>query len=355
VLRSLASPGGEVGVDLPQGKNLVGAFYNPLFVVSDPSLLMSLPTRHFAAGMAEVIKAACIPSPELFEKLEAREPALGPQGLDEIVAHPDGVSLVYGIAPANRAPQRVIARVQPAPKPLVPPAGAAAAALIGALSIQGRGVYAVMLTFAFNEMAYFIAFEWRTVTGGDNGLRGIPRPDIFAWSLADPLAYYYFTAAVVLIALFCVRRILASPFGAVLRAIRENEARAKAIGFRVRRFKIAAFTLSGALAGLAGGLYALLFRFAPLQAIDFDTSTSIVVAAVLGGIGTFYGPLVGGAIYMILANSLSHYWAHWPLLLGIVFCVVVLFFRKGLLGTLGDALRTVTMKGRPVAASTRSR
>lgn len=234
-------------------------------------------------------------------------------------------------------------------------AGAVAAALIGALSIQGRGVYAVMLTFAFNEMAYFIAFEWRTVTGGDNGLRGIPRPDIVAWSLADPLAYYYFTAAVVLLALFCVRRIVASPFGAVLRAIRENEARAKAIGFRVRRFKIAAFTLSGALSGLAGGLYALLFRFAPLQAIDFDTSTSIVVAAVLGGIGTFYGPLVGGAIYMILANSLSHYWAHWPLLLGIVFCVVVLFLRKGLLGTLADALQTLITRARPVAASTRSR
>jgi branched-chain amino acid transport system permease protein len=206
-------------------------------------------------------------------------------------------------------------------------AGGAAATLVGALAITGRGVYGVMLTFAFNEMAYYIAFQWRNVSGGDNGLRGIPRPVGL-----DSSHYYLFTALVVLLAFAAVLRIIDSPFGAVLRAIRENEARARSIGFRVRRFKIAAFAISGALSGLAGGLYAELFRFVPLQAIDLDTSTNIVVAALLGGVGSPYGALLGAAIFIVLSNSLSHVWAHWPLIFGLVFCTVVLFFRTGLWG-----------------------
>ncbi|GAC1659665.1 MAG: branched-chain amino acid ABC transporter permease [Candidatus Elarobacter sp.] len=209
-------------------------------------------------------------------------------------------------------------------------AGAAAAAVVGALAIAGRGVYGVMLTFAFNEMAYYIAFQWRGVTGGDNGLRGIPRPDLFGFSLDDATRYYYFTALVVLLAFAAVLRMNESPLGAVLRAIRENEERARAIGFRVRRFKIAAFAISGGLSGLAGGLYAELFRFVPLQAIDLDTSTNVVVAALLGGTGSPYGALLGAAIFTVLSNSLSHVWSHWPLMFGLVFCAVVLFFRGGL-------------------------
>jgi branched-chain amino acid transport system permease protein len=209
-------------------------------------------------------------------------------------------------------------------------AGALVAAAIGALAITGRGVYGVMLTFAFNEMAYYLAFQWRDVTGGDNGLRGIPRPDVFGISLDDATRYYVFTAIVVLVAFAFVLRLIDSPFGAVLRAIRENEDRARAIGFRVRRFKIVAFAISGGLSGLAGALYAGLFRFVPLQSIDLDTSTNIVVATLLGGTGSPYGPLLGAAVFTILSNSLSHVWSHWPLLFGVVFCIVVLFFRGGL-------------------------
>ncbi len=214
-------------------------------------------------------------------------------------------------------------------------AGGAAAALIGALAITGRGVYGVMLTFAFNEMAYYIAFQWRDVTGGDNGLRGIPTPSLFGFSLDDPTRYYYFTAVVVLVAFAALLRIIDSPFGAVLRAIRENEGRARAIGFRVRCYKITAFAISGALSGLAGGLYAELFRFVPLQAIDLDTSTNVVIASLLGGIGSPYGPLLGAAIFTVLSNSLSHVWSHWPLVFGLIFCAVVLFFRGGLWGIAG--------------------
>jgi branched-chain amino acid transport system permease protein len=209
-------------------------------------------------------------------------------------------------------------------------AGAITAAAIGALAITGRGVYGVMLTFAFNEMAYYAAFQWRDVTGGDNGLSGVPRPGILGIALDDPTHYYYFTALVVLLAFAAVLRINGSPFGAVLRAIRENEDRARAIGFRVRRFKVTAFAVSGALSGLAGGLYAGLYRFVPLQAIDLDTSTNIVIAALLGGTGSPYGALLGAAIFTVLSNSLSHVWSHWPLIFGLVFCAVVLFFRGGL-------------------------
>ncbi len=209
-------------------------------------------------------------------------------------------------------------------------AGAVVAAVIGALSIAGRGVYGVMLTFAFNEMAYYVAFQWRGATGGDNGLRDVPRPDLFGIALDDATRYYYVVAVVVLLAFAAVLRLYASPFGAVLRAIRENEERARSIGFRVARFKIAAFAVSGALAGLAGALYAGLYRFVPLDAIDVGTSTNVVIAALLGGAGSPYGALIGAAIFTVLSDSLSHVWSHWPLIFGIVFCAVVLFFRGGL-------------------------
>jgi len=137
-------------------------------------------------------------------------------------------------------------------------------------------------------------------------------------------------AVIVLLAFAAVLRMNDSPVGAVLRAIRENEDRARAIGFRVRRFKVAAFAISGALAGLAGGLYAELFRFVPLHAIDLETSTDVVIAALLGGTGSPFGALLGAAIFTVLSNSLSHVWSHWPLIFGIVFCGVVLFFRGGL-------------------------
>jgi len=208
--------------------------------------------------------------------------------------------------------------------------GALAAALIGRLAIQGRGVYGVMLTFAFNEMAYYVAFQWVDATGGDNGLRGIPRPDLFGFSLEEPIRYYYFVAVVMLVVFAVILRIIQSPFGAVLRAIRENEGRARAIGYPVRRFKIVAFAISGGVCALAGGLYAELFRFVPLQTIDLDTSTNIVVATLLGGTGSPYGAVLGAAVFIVLSNSLSHVWSHWPLIFGVVFCVVVLFFRGGL-------------------------
>lgn len=208
--------------------------------------------------------------------------------------------------------------------------GAAGALVVGYLSSQGAGVYAVMLTFAFNELAFYLAFQLRDVTGGDNGLRGVPRPPLFGIRLDDPVAYYAFVAVVFLLVFYLLLRAIDSPFGHVLRAIRENEARARAIGYNVRAFKVTAFAVSGAVSGLAGALYALLYGFVPLEVVDFTTSTNIVVMGILGGIGSPYGALVGAAVFTVLSDQISHVWSHWPLVLGVIFCAVVLALRGGI-------------------------
>ena len=213
--------------------------------------------------------------------------------------------------------------------------GGAGALVVGYLSSQGAGVYAVMLTFAFNELAFYLAFQLRDITGGDNGLRGVPRPPFFGIHLDDAFAYYAFVAAIFLLVFYFLLRVIDSPFGHVLRAIRENESRARAIGYNVRAFKVAAFVISGAISGLAGALYALLYGFVPLEAIDFTTSTNIVVMGILGGIGSPYGALVGAAVFTVLSDQISHVWSHWPLVLGIIFCAVVLVLRGGIISLFG--------------------
>lgn len=209
--------------------------------------------------------------------------------------------------------------------------GAAGALVVGYLSSQGAGVYAVMLTFAFNELAFYVAFQWRNFTGGDNGLRGVPRPSFFGLRLDSDLAYYAFVAVIFLLVFYALLRIVDSPFGHVLRAIRENEARARAIGYHTRRFKVVAFVISGAITGLGGALYALLYGFVPLEVVDFNTSTNIVIMGILGGIGSPYGALVGAAIFTVLSDQLSHVWSHWPLGLGLIFCAIVLVLRGGVI------------------------
>ena len=210
--------------------------------------------------------------------------------------------------------------------------GGLGALVVGALSSRGAGVYAVMLTFAFNELAFYLAFQLRDLTGGDNGLRGVVRPGFFGIPLDGENAYYYFVAAAFLLVFYALLRAIDAPFGHVLRAIRENEPRARAIGYDTWRFKVTAFAISGGVTGIAGALYAMLYGFVPLQVVDFDTSTNIVIAALLGGIGSPYGPLLGAAVVTFFSDVLSHVWARWPLLLGLLFCTVVLSVRGGIVG-----------------------
>jgi branched-chain amino acid transport system permease protein len=207
--------------------------------------------------------------------------------------------------------------------------GAVSAALVGYLCVQRSGLYFIMLTFALNQLFYFIAYQWTSVTGGEDGMSGIPRPAFLGIDFTDPLNYYAFISLVFLISLWIMKRIVESPLGKILQAIRENEVRAEAVGYNVPRFKLLAFVIGGAFSGLAGVLYAMLFGIVPLEAIGFVFSGNVVFATLIGGSGSLYGPIIGSVVFIWLSESVSVIWARWPLLLGVAFVIVVLFFRGG--------------------------
>ena len=207
--------------------------------------------------------------------------------------------------------------------------GAASAALVGYLCVKRSGLYFIMLTFALNQLFYFVAYQWTSVTGGEDGMPGVPRPAFLGIDFKDPLNYYVFVSALFLGSLWIMRRIVGSPLGKILQAIRENETRAEAVGYNVARFKLLAFVIGGAFSGLAGVLYAMLFGIVPLEAIGFVASGNVVFATLIGGSGSLYGPIIGSVVFIWLSESVSTLWARWPLLLGMAFVAVVLFFRGG--------------------------
>ena len=201
---------------------------------------------------------------------------------------------------------------------------------IGYLSIRSRGIYFAMVTLAFSQMIYFIAFKWRSLTGGDDGLHGVPRPPMGPIDLSSELVLYYFILFFFILAVLLGIRIINSPFGKTLQCIRENEARAKSVGYNPARFKLISFILSALFAGLAGGLYALLQNFVPLFTLHLDTSGDIVLMTLIGGMGTLYGPVMGAMAIVFLKDLLSSYLNIWPLILGLLFAFSVLTFRRGI-------------------------
>jgi branched-chain amino acid transport system permease protein len=207
--------------------------------------------------------------------------------------------------------------------------GAASAALVGYLCVQRSGLYFIMLTFALNQLFYFIAYQWTSVTGGEDGMPGVPRPALAGIDFTNPLVYYAFVAALFLASLWIMQRIVESPLGRILQAIRENAVRAEAVGYDVPRFKLLAFVIGGAFSGLAGVLYAMLFGIVPLEAIGFVFSGNVLFATLIGGSGSLYGPVIGSFVFIWLSESVSTLWARWPLLLGVAFVIVVLFLRGG--------------------------
>lgn len=212
-------------------------------------------------------------------------------------------------------------------------AALAVAVPIGYLSIRRKGIYFAMVTLAFAQMVFYVANEWRDVTGGENGLQRIPRtfPGL---ALADPLAFYYAALPLALAGYWLAHRAVHSPFGHVLVAIRDNETRAQALGYPTRRHKLLAFVLTAALSGLAGGLFTLSHGFAALDMVDWRTSGQVVMMVVLGGMGTFWGSVVGAALLLILRDWLSTWTDAWGVVTGLVFVAVVLSFRRGIWGTL---------------------
>jgi branched-chain amino acid transport system permease protein len=207
--------------------------------------------------------------------------------------------------------------------------GALSAAAVGYLCVQRSGIYFIMLTFALNQLFYFVAYQWTSVTGGEDGMPGIPRPVIAGLDFRNPLLYYAFVSALFLASLWAMQRLVASPLGMILQAISENELRAAAVGYDVPRFKLLAFVVAGAFSGLAGVLYAMLFGIVPLEAISFVFSGNVVFATLIGGSGSLYGPIIGAFVFIWLSESVSVLWERWPLLLGVAFVIVVLFLRGG--------------------------
>src|SRR5262249_37854105 len=193
-------------------------------------------------------------------------------------------------------------------------------------------------TFALNQLFYFVAYQWTSVTGGEDGMPGVPRPAFFGIDFKDPLNYYVFVSALFLGSLWIMRRIVGSPLGKILQGIRENEMRAGAVGYNVARFKLLAFVIGGAFSGLAGVLYAMLFGIVPLEAIGFVASGNVVFATLIGGSGSLYGPIIGSVVFIWLSESVSTLWARWPLLLGVAFVAGVVFFFGGGVGGRGPLL-----------------
>ena len=219
------------------------------------------------------------------------------------------------------------------------------ALVVGAIAIRRQGIYFAMITLALAQLQYFFAYQLGDWTGGENGVQLSGRGNLFGIPLENDVAFYYAVLAVAALGTYLVVRVVRSPFGAVLNAMRENEQRAIALGFRVDRYKLVAFVLSGTLAGLAGVLFAVGNRLSGLDGVDWHTSGKVVMMSILGGIGTIFGPIVGAGIF----ESLDYFVSKTPIgdktniVMGTIFALCVLLFRRGIIGEL-LALRTKRAK-----------
>lgn len=204
---------------------------------------------------------------------------------------------------------------------------------IGGLAIRRHGIYFAMITLALGQLVYFVCLE-APFTGGENGLQGVPRGSLLGLvSLRSDRVLYFLVLAAFVAAFLLIRRVVHSPFGQVLKAIRENEPRATSLGYDISRYKLLAFVLSAALAGMAGALNALVLGFATLSDVQQSTSGEVILMTLLGGTGTFFGPVVGAAIVVTLQQYLSDVAGGWvTAIIGVIFVACVLSFRRGIVG-----------------------
>jgi branched-chain amino acid transport system permease protein len=217
--------------------------------------------------------------------------------------------------------------------------GGLAGAMFGLLIVRRRGVYFAMVTVAFGQIAFYVAYSWNDLTGGYDGLRGFSRAPIdfglFRLDIANNgTVFYYFLLAVFGIAVALQGLLLASPFGRSLVAIRENERRARFLGIPIERHIWMSFSISCAFTALAGSLYALLNNFADPLGLHYSLSGEIVIMTVMGGMRAFWGPLIGAALFVVLQDYISSMTVNWMSFVGLIFVLVVLFFPRGLLGML---------------------
>lgn len=225
--------------------------------------------------------------------------------------------------------------------------------VIGLLSIRRQGIQFAMITLAFSQFIYFI-FLQSSFTGGEDGMQAIPRNALFGvFDVSDNLTYYHFVLAVTVLCVFVYYRIVHSPYGEVLKAVRDNQPRVESLGFNPERIKLLAFVLSAAMAGIAGGLKATVYQFATLTDASWPISAEVILMTLLGGLGTLTGPIFGAGIIILLNDYLAGF-GEWALIAqGVILLVIIVFFRRGFVGELG-ALATALRNRRVAAAEHRS-
>ncbi len=217
--------------------------------------------------------------------------------------------------------------------------GAALGLVIGWIAIRRQGIYFAMITLAFAQMVYFFCVQ-APFTGGEDGIQSIPRGALFGiFDLRSDMAMYWMTAGIFLIGFLLVHRIVHSPFGMVLKSIRENEPRATSLGYRTDDYKLVAFILSAGLAGVAGGLKSIVFGIATLTDVFWTMSGEVVLMSLVGGLGTIFGPVVGAAVIITMQNYLAEFGAWVTVIQGVIFVLCVLAFRRGVVGEIGNWLR----------------
>lgn len=210
------------------------------------------------------------------------------------------------------------------------------ALVVGMMSTKRTGIYFMMLTFAFNQMIYYLAYSWHSVTGGEDGLGGIRRPDITipgigTIDISDHLNFYILAAVVFVAAFAGLYQLMHSPLGLVLNAAKQNARRTASLGFSVYRAQLLAFVIAGAASGVAGALFAMLYRIMPIDAIAWTNSGTAVFMVIIGGMSSIFGPVIGAAIFIWLQGFFSLIWARWPLLFGVFIILVVLFLKGGVI------------------------
>ena len=221
--------------------------------------------------------------------------------------------------------------------------GVAAAAIlglaIGSLAIRRQGIYFAMVTLAFAQMVFFFSLQ-APFTGGEDGIQAVPRGTLFGFiNLRSDFTLYFVVLAITLGGMLAIYRIIHSPFGQVLKAIRENEPRAVSLGYRVNRYKLAVFVLSAALAGLAGSTKAIVFQLASLTDVHWSMSGEVVLMTLIGGMGTVFGPIVGAAVIVAMQNYLATFGAWVTIIQGCIFVICVLLFREGIVGVIAKWIR----------------
>jgi branched-chain amino acid transport system permease protein len=211
--------------------------------------------------------------------------------------------------------------------------------VFGSLAIRRHGIYFAMVTLAFAQMVYFFALQ-AEFTGGEDGIQAVPRGELFGViDLRSDLNLYWVVLAIFFLGVLAIYRIIHSPFGQVLKAIRDNEPRAVSLGYAVNRYKLMVFTMSATLAGLAGGTKAIVFQLASLTDVHWTMSGEVVLMTLLGGMGTVFGPMIGALVVVTMQNYLAHLGAWVTIIQGFIFVVSVMMFRKGIIGVIGHWLK----------------